>query len=112
MCAAKTAALRFPLHEEASNAATKCVEDRCSVTFRLGLKSGGSKTYRLHADPEREGTYVGTGSGQVTCVYRDRVVPSRECIAVRGGPVQLIDRRKVAGRLGVYITTARAATAE
>ena len=96
---------RFFSYEEPSSAATKCGEDRCSVTFRLGVKSGGSKTYILRADPEREGTYVGTGSGPGTCVYRDRVVPSRERIAVRGGSVQDIDGRQVAGRLGVYITT-------
>jgi hypothetical protein len=101
---------RFYLYEEPSNAATTCVKDRCSVTFRLGLKSGGSKRYTLKADPEREGTYVGTSSGQIDCPpgTGGRNIPSSERIAVRAGSVTKIGERQVAGRLSLYATlTAR-----
>ena len=59
---------RFYAYEEPSTAVTKCVGQRCAVTFRLGLKSGGSKAYTLLADPARDQTYVGyrPGAGYVS----------------------------------------------
>lgn len=44
---------RFFSYEEPSHAATRCAGDRCSVAFRLGLKSGGSKTYTLSRSRSR-----------------------------------------------------------
>jgi hypothetical protein len=100
---------RFSAYEAPSNARTRCVGSRCSVTFRLGLKSGGSKTYTLRADPARERTYVGTGTGQITCLDTHHTrVGSRERIAVRAGSATEIAGRQVAGRLSLYATiTAR-----
>jgi hypothetical protein len=101
---------RFYAYEEPSNAATTCVNDRCSVKFRLGLKSGGSKPYTLKADPARQRTYVGTSTGQIDCPpgTGGRHIPSRERIAVRTGSVTKISGRQVAGRLTAYVTiTAR-----
>jgi len=96
---------RFASYDEPSNASTKCVGERCSVTFRFGLKSGGSKTYTLRADPSRERTYVGTGRGQITCLDNDRTkVSSRERVAVRAGSATDVGGRQVAGRLSVYVT--------
>lgn len=92
-------------YEESANAATKCDEGRCSVSLRLGLDSGGSKAFTLAADPEREGTYVGTADGQIKCIAEDRVMPSRERVAVRTGSAKDISGRQVAGRLTVFITT-------
>ena len=96
-------------YKESSNAATTCVARRCSVLFRLGLQSGGSKAYTLRADPGRQRTYVGTGTGQVECADdRDTKVQSRERIAVRAGSATKIGGRQVAGRLSLYATiTAR-----
>ena len=96
-------------YKESSNAATTCVAKRCSVLFRLGLQSGGSKAYTLRADPGRQRTYVGTGTGQVECAGdRDTKVQSRERIAVRAGSATKIGGRQVAGRLSLYATiTAR-----
>lgn len=100
---------RFYAYEEPSTAVTKCVGGRCAVTFRLGLKSGGSKAYTLPADPGRDRTYVGTGRGQVECADDGRTnVQSRERIAVRAGSPTKIGERQVAGRLSLYATiTAR-----
>ncbi len=100
---------RLYAYEEPSNAATKCVGRRCAVTFRFGLKSGGSKAYTLRADPGRDRTYVGTGRGQVECLDdRHTKVPSRERIAVRAGSPTKLGDRQVAGRLSLYATiTAR-----
>ncbi len=95
---------RFFSYEEPSNAVTTCSDATCSVEFRLGLKSGGSKAYTLEADAEREGTYVGTFKGQVECAGEGRV-PSRERIAVRAGSATEVRGRQVAGRLSVFITT-------
>ena len=96
-------------YKESSNAATTCVARRCSVLFRLGLQSGGSKAYTLRADPSRQRTYVGTGTGQVECADdRDTKVQSRERFAVRAGSATKIGGRQVAGRLSLYATiTAR-----
>ena len=91
-------------NERSVNTTTKCGGARCSVAFRLGLRSGGFKSYSLGADPDREGTYIGTGKGQAECLD-DSKVPSRQRIAVRGGSVKDIGGRKVAGRLSVFITT-------
>jgi len=91
-------------NERSVNTTTKCVGARCSVAFRLGLRSGGFKSYSLGADPDREGTYIGTGKGQAECLD-DSKVPSRQRIAVRGGTVKDIGGRKVADRLSVFITT-------
>jgi hypothetical protein len=100
---------RFSAYEEPSDARTRCVGRRCSVTFRFGLKSGGSKTYTLRADPARERTYVGTGRGQITCLDTKHTrVGSRERIAVRAGSATEVAGRQVAGRLSLYATiTAR-----
>jgi hypothetical protein len=98
---------RLYAYEEPSNAVTSCVAERCSVTLRLGLKSGGSKPYTLRADPARERTYVGTGTGRVECLDPKHTrVPSRERIAVRAGSATTIGRRQVAGRLSLYATIA------
>jgi len=102
---------RFSSYEEPSNAATTCVAKRCSVLLRFGLNSGGSKAYTLRADPNRQRTYVGTGTGQLECGGGGRPptkVPSRERIAVRAGSPTKIGDRQVAGRLSLYATiTAR-----
>jgi len=100
---------RFFSYEEPSNAVTTCAGARCSVTFRLGLKSGGSKPYTLRAAPGRESTYVGTGTGTIKCLdSKNTPAPSRERIAVRAGSAEKIGGRQVAGRLSAYITlTAR-----
>ncbi|MGI8730106.1 MAG: hypothetical protein ACR2LK_08985 [Solirubrobacteraceae bacterium] len=89
--------------ERSVNTTTKCAGASCSVAFRFGLRSGGFKPYSLAADPDREGTYVGTGKGQAECPDSE-TVPSRQRIAVRGGSVKDIGGRKVAGRLSVFIT--------
>ena len=94
----------FKRDDKSVNTTTKCVGARCSVAFRLGLRSGGFKSYSLAADPDREGTYIGTGKGQAECLD-DSKVPSRQRIAVRGGSVKDIGGRKIAGRLSVFITT-------
>ncbi len=104
---------RFSSYEEPSNATTTCVAKRCSVLLRFGLKSGGSKAYTLRADPNRQRTYVGTGTGQLECGGfggggRRTKVQSRERIAVRAGSPTKIGDRQVAGRLSLYATiTAR-----
>jgi hypothetical protein len=100
---------RFAAYEEPSTATTDCAGERCSVTFRFGLKSGGTKAYTLRADAARKLTYVGTGRGQIECldVHRTKA-PSRERIAVRAGSPTKIGGREVAGRLSLYATiTAR-----
>jgi hypothetical protein len=100
---------RFSAYEEPSTATTDCGGGRCSVTFRLGLKSGGTKAYTLRADAARKLTYVGTGRGQIECLDSNRTkAPSRERIAVRAGSPTKIGGREVAGRLSLYATiTAR-----
>jgi hypothetical protein len=103
---------RFGAYEEPSTATTKCAGERCSVTFRFGLKSGGTKAYTLRADPARDLTYVGTGRGQIECLDNDRTkAQSRERIAVRAGSPAKIGGREVAGRISLYATiTARCPT--
>lgn len=56
----------FQNYDEPVNAVTTCTGGACSVKFRVGLTAGGSKTYTLTADPERERTYVGTATGQAS----------------------------------------------
>ena len=94
----------FKSNERSVNTTTKCAGASCSVAFRLGLRSGGFKSYSLAAAPDREGTYIGTGKGQAECLDNSKM-PSRQRIAVRGGSVKDIGGRKVAGRLSVFITT-------
>ena len=103
---------RFSFYEEPSTATTRCAGERCSVTFRFGLKSGGTKAYTLRLDPARALTYVGTGRGQIECLDNDRTkVQSRERLAVRAGSPTKIGGREVAGRLSLYTTiTARCPT--
>lgn len=97
---------KFGYYEERSNATTKCDGAGCSVTFRLGLNSGGFKSFTLTAAPGREGTYIGTAKAQAECITEGGdSVPTRERVAVRGGAVKDVNGRQVASRLSVYVTT-------
>lgn len=91
--------------ERRARATTTCSSSGdCTVRFGLGLNSGGEKIYELEADPDREGTYVGTATGQADCGSGGATRPTKERVSARAASTTDATGRVVADRLDVFLT--------